>query len=95
MPAPGAARSHWALLAELLLLFVLLPLAFRFKPFPFPPIPAPWLLACYCLYRLYHDAAFDRRRLWNQQILTGVAPQILRLLMFTIGPGQYFYKGAR
>jgi len=57
MPEPGTAPSHWTLTAELLLLFVLLPLAFRFKPFPFPPIPALWLLACYCLYRLYHDAA--------------------------------------
>ena len=56
MPEPGAAPSHWALLAELLLLFVLLPLAFRFKPFPFPPIPALWLLACHRLYSLYHDA---------------------------------------
>ncbi len=77
MPAPDAAPPQWSLIAELILLFVALPLAFRFKPFPFPPIPALWLLAAYCLYRLLHDAAFERNRLWNEPALLGVAPQIL------------------
>jgi hypothetical protein len=30
------------LVAESVLLFVVLPLAFRYKFFPFPPIPALW-----------------------------------------------------
>jgi len=77
MPAPDAAPSHWTLIAELILIFVVLPLAFRFKPFPFPPIPALWLLAGYCLYRLLRDAAFDRTLLWNEHALWGAAPQIL------------------
>ena len=77
MPAPAAAPPHWTLIAELILLFVVFPLGFRFKPFPFPPIPALWLLAGYCLYRLLGDAAFDRTRLWNEPALWGAAPQIV------------------
>ena len=61
----------------MLLLFVVLPLAFRFKRFPFPPIPALWVLAAYCLFRLFNDASFDRKLLWNQQVLPGAVPQIL------------------
>jgi membrane protease YdiL (CAAX protease family) len=82
MPAPDAAPSPWTLIAELVLLFVILPLAFRFKPFPFPPIPALWLLAAYCLYRLFHDAAFDRKQFWNGNAFTGVALQVL--LIFSV-----------
>lgn len=64
------------------MLFVILPLAFRFKPFLFPPIPALWLIAAYCLYRLLHDADFDRRQLWNSTALPASAVQIL--LMFAV-----------
>jgi len=77
MPAPDAAPSPWGLIVELVLLFVVLPLAFRFKPFPFPPIPALWLLAGYCLYRLLRDSAFDRKLLWNGHALPEVALQVL------------------
>jgi membrane protease YdiL (CAAX protease family) len=93
MPAPDAAPPHWTLITELILLFVVLPLAFRFKPFPFPPIPALWLLAAYCLYRLLRDAAFDRRQLWNEQALPGVAPQIVLVFGITaamVGAAVYF-----
>lgn len=51
--------------AEFVLLFVALPLGYRFKPFPFPIIPALWLLTAYCLFRLLRDPAFDRKILWN------------------------------
>lgn len=93
MPSPDAAPSPWALIVELVLLFVVLPLAFRFKPFPFPPIPALWLLAGYCLYRLLRDSAFDRRLLWNGYALTGVAVQVLLIFGVTavmIGAAVYF-----
>lgn len=82
MAAPDPAPSQWTLIAELVLLFVILPLAFRFKPFPFPPIPALWLLTGYCLYRLFRDAAFDRNLLWNDQALPGVAPQMFVTFVF-------------
>lgn len=91
--APEAAPSHWALIAELLLFFVVLPLAFRFKPFPFPPIPALWLLAAYCLYRLFQDAAFDRKLLWNGQAFPGAAFEVLLIftvLALMVGAAVYF-----
>lgn len=78
---PDGAPSHWTLVAELVLLFVVLPLAFRFKPFPFPPIPALWLLAGYCLYRLFHDSAFDRKLLWNEHALAGAVWHILLIFV--------------
>ena len=69
----GAARGHevdpnmrdWKLLVEFAVVFVAMPLAFRNKRFFFPPLPALWLVAAYCLFRLLGDPGFDRRRLWN------------------------------
>jgi len=93
MPATDAAPSSWTLIAELVLLFVVLPLAFRFKPFPFPPIPALWLLAGYCLYCLLRDSAFDRKLLWNGHALPGVALQVLLFFGVTaalVGATVYF-----
>lgn len=60
---------RWKLAAEFVLLFVLLPLGFRFKPFPFPVIPALWLLTAYCLFHLLRDPSFDRTLLWNSVAL--------------------------
>lgn len=71
-PAP----VNLALIAEFLVLFVALPLAFRFKPFPFPPIPALWLVMAYCLFRLRSDASFSRRLLWNPEPFPRFAIQI-------------------
>jgi len=77
MPGSAIASRHWTLVLELILLFIALPLAFRFKPFPFPPIPALWLLAAYCLYQLLRDGTFNRTQLWNEHVLAAAAPQIL------------------
>src|SRR5882724_6993455 len=73
-------HSKW-LLTEFVLLFVVLPLAFRFKPFPFPIIPALWLLAAYCLIRLLRDPSFDRKLLWNSDALLPLWPRILGLFV--------------
>ena len=94
MPTPGTAPSHGILIAELILLFVVLPLAFRFKPFPFPPIPALWLLAAYCLYRMFHDRAFDRSSLWNAHALRGTSAQVLLIFVVVallVGATVYFF----
>ncbi len=74
--------GNLVLSAEFAVLFVLLPLAFRFKFIPVPPIPALWLLCGYCLYRLLHDPGFDRTKLWNPAGFRPLAPQIL--LVFAI-----------
>jgi len=90
-PVPG----RLALLVEFLILFLALPLAFRFKPFPFPPIPALWLIAAYCLFRLWSDASFDRRLLWNPAAFPPRAGQILLVFLVTalgMGLGVYLLR---
>lgn len=54
-----------ALIVELLLLFVILPLAYRFSPVRIPALPLLWIVAGYALWRLLRDPRFDRSRLWN------------------------------
>jgi uncharacterized protein len=93
-----SATSYWLLIAELILLFVALPVAFRFKLFPFPPIPALWLMAGYCLYRLLSDPTFDRKQLWNASAWYGAALQILTIFAVTallVGAGVYFLAPQR
>ena len=75
-------RANWSLIAEFILLFILLPLGFRFKPFPFPVIPAMWLLTGYCLTRLLRDPSFDRKRLWRPEALRG---RWLRIVLLFAG----------
>jgi len=89
---------YWTLIAELIVLFVALPLAFRFKPFPFPPIPALWLMTGYCLYRLLHNTAFDRTRLWNTGAWHSTALQILAIfavVALLVAAGVYFFAPQR
>lgn len=64
------------LLFEFLALFVALPLAFRFKPFYFPPLPALWLALAYCYWRLKRDPSFDHALLWNSASLPRFAPAV-------------------
>jgi uncharacterized protein len=93
MPAPVSASHNLALIAEMVLLFLGLPLAFRFKLVPVPPIPALWLLAAYCLYWLLNNATFDRKLLWNPASLPAVAPQILAIFVacaLLVAAGVYF-----
>jgi uncharacterized protein len=85
------------LVAEFLVLFVALPLALRFKPFPFPPIPALWLGAAYCLFRLRSDSAFDRRLLWSPAEFPSLSGQIVLMFLtaaILLGLGVYFLQPA-
>jgi uncharacterized protein len=91
----SATSGQGVLVVEFLFLFVVLPLAFRFKPFHFPPIPALWLIAGYCFWRLWNDPAFDRRVLWNSQSLPAQLPGVL-LTFIVIGAliavGVYWFR---
>ena len=98
MTGTVAGAQPWTLSAEMIVLFVLLPLAFRFKPFPFPPIPALWLLTAYCLLRLLHDPAFDRRQLWNPAAFSASAAHILiafAVVAILVAAGVYFLAPQR
>lgn len=81
----SASPSTRALAGEFLVVFVALPLAFRFKTFPFPPIPALWLLAAYCLFRLLSDPSFDRRAFWKREALRRYLPQIVATFVLAAG----------
>jgi len=73
---------RWALLLEFLLIFVALPLAYRFSPLRIPALPLLWVVAGYALWQLLCDPRFDRARLWNAGTLPGKLAEILALFAF-------------
>ena len=65
-------------IAEFLVLFVALPLAYRFSPVRFPALPLLWLASGYACWQLTHDPRFDRSRLWGaSQLAPHLAPILL------------------
>jgi uncharacterized protein len=66
-----------ALWIEFLVLFVGLPLGYRFSPRPIPALPMLWLAALYCYWQLSRDPAFPRAQLWNPAAATQQLPSIL------------------
>ncbi len=54
-----------ALIVELVVLFVALPLGYRFSPVKLPALPVLWIVAGYAFWQLLRDPHFDRARLWN------------------------------
>jgi uncharacterized protein len=66
-----------ALVTEFLLLYVALPLAYRFSPVRMPALPVLWVVAGYAWWRLIADPRFDRARLWNAGELPGSVAAIL------------------
>jgi uncharacterized protein len=60
-----------ALIVEFLLLFVAMPLTYRFAPFRIPALPLLWVVAAYAWWQLMRDVHFDRARMWNIGTLPG------------------------
>jgi hypothetical protein len=58
------------LIAEFLLLFVVLPLLYRFSPLRAPVLPVLWALSGYAVWQLLRDPRFERTQLWNLGALT-------------------------
>lgn len=56
---------RFALVVELLVLYVALPLAYRFSPVRVPALPVLWVVAAYAWWRLLVNPAFDRAHLWS------------------------------
>ena len=69
--------TRTALGIEFLLLFVGLPLAYRFSPLRVPALPLLWAVACYAGWQLLRDPRFDRTRLWSAGRLPGQLIAIL------------------
>src|SRR5271163_3423785 len=59
------------LTAELLVIFVGLPLGYRFSPVRIPALPLLWLVAGYAWWQLARDRNFERGQLWNAAPLVG------------------------
>ena len=53
------------LIAEFAILFVALPLAYRFSPIRIPALPVLWVVAIYAYVQLLRDTHFNRAQLWN------------------------------
>ena len=66
-----------ALVVEFVLIFVAMPLGYRFSPVRIPVLPLLWVVSGYALWQLLRDPAFDRSRLWNIGALEGKLPLIL------------------
>jgi membrane protease YdiL (CAAX protease family) len=60
---------HMALALEFVLLFVALPLVYRFSPLRIPPLPLLWLVTAYACWQLLRDPHFFRAKLWNTAAL--------------------------
>ena len=69
--------SRAALVIEFLLLFVAMPLGYRFSPRPIPPLPILWAAAIYCYWQLRRDPTFSRSQLWNTGPFVSQLPSIL------------------
>jgi len=65
------------LVVEFLVIFVGLPLGYRFSPVRIPALPLLWLVAGYASWQLWRDKSFDRGRLWNAAPLSGQVAAIL------------------
>jgi uncharacterized protein len=74
-----SAMSRFSLLVEFLVLFVGLPLAFRFVPLRIPALPTLWVIAAYAYIQLLRDAHFNRAQLWNIHALPARLPIILAI----------------
>jgi len=83
------------LVCELLILFVGLPLGYRFSPVRIPALPLLWLVAGYAWWRLSRDGGFDRRRLWNAAPLAGQLKTIVPIFVLValgIWVGVHWWK---
>lgn len=73
--------SREALIAELILLFVALPLGYRFSPVRLPALPLLWVVAGYACLQLWRSQHFDRTTMWNWAAVPGSLKFILPLFI--------------
>jgi uncharacterized protein len=70
LPVHSGPMHLWLIL-ELVVLFVGLPLGYRFSPWRIPALPLLWLVTGYAWWQLARDPGFDRGQLWNAAPLSG------------------------
>jgi membrane protease YdiL (CAAX protease family) len=64
---------------EFVVLFVALPLGYRFSPVRLPALPLLWVVTGYAWWQLLVDPRFDRGKLWNIGRLPGRLGAILAI----------------
>jgi membrane protease YdiL (CAAX protease family) len=69
--------SRAALVVEFLVLFVVVPLGYRFSPRPISPLPVLWAAVLYCYWQLRRDPTFSRELLWSPQAAPRQLPSIV------------------
>jgi membrane protease YdiL (CAAX protease family) len=84
--------QRMALILEFLLLFVALPLAYRFAPVRIPALPVLWVITAYVWWQLTRDPRFDRAQMWNFGALPGRVGLILILFLVS---ALLFWLGVR
>ena len=62
---------------ELVVIFIALPLFYRYGPLRLPALPILWAVTGYALWQAMRDASFDRRWLWSADALAPSLPAIL------------------
>jgi uncharacterized protein len=69
------------LITEFLVLYLALPLGYRFSPVSVPALPVLWAVSGYALWQLLRDPRFDRAQLWNFGQLTSHLGAILLIFL--------------
>ena len=69
------------LIAELVVLFIALPLGYRFSPVKLPALPVLWVVVGYAYWQLIRDPHFDRAKLWNAGQLSSRLGVILTIFI--------------
>jgi uncharacterized protein len=68
---------RFLLILEFIVLYVGLPLGYRFSPVRLPALPLLWVVSGYALCQLLRDPNFNRAQLWNAGQLPAKLPAIL------------------
>jgi membrane protease YdiL (CAAX protease family) len=69
------------LIGEFVMLFVALPLGYRFSPVKLPALPVLWVVVGYAYWQLIRDPHFDRAKLWNMGALSSRLGVILTIFI--------------
>jgi membrane protease YdiL (CAAX protease family) len=69
------------LIAELVVLFIALPLGYRFSPVKLPALQVLWVVVVYAYWQLLRDPHFDRAKLWNAGQLSSRLALILTIFI--------------
>jgi hypothetical protein len=77
LEAGAAFMPRFLLALEFVVLYLVLPLGYRFSPVRLPALPLLWAVSGYALWQLLREPHFNRAQLWNASRLPASLPAIL------------------